>query len=88
MTVDEAIRIAKYRAPVVTIGATAWHIGELEFKRIYQVVHSVDDYGKLRVFARCVDYAQKNCFINIPLEGLAVSPNTPQILLNMIYERK
>lgn len=88
MTVNEAINIAKARAPVITVGAAAWHIGEIEFLRIYQVIHSVDNYGKLYIYACCVDKKRGDCLVNVPLDGLELSPNTPEILRNLIYKKE
>lgn len=88
MTVNEAIRTAKARAPVITIGTTAFHIGELEFSRIKQVIHNVDDFGKLNIFALCVDKVRKDCLVQIPIDGLQLSPNTPETLRRMIYQYK
>lgn len=88
MTVNEAIKIAKLRAPVITVGATAWKIGKIDFLRIYQVIHSVDNYGKLYIYACCVDKKRGDCLVNVPLDGLELSPNTPEILKKLIYEKE
>lgn len=87
MTANEAIKIATIRAPVITVGATAWRIGNIEFARICQVIHSVDRFGKLSIYARCVDKSRNDCTVDVPIDGVELSPNTPETLRKMIYQK-
>lgn len=87
MTANEAIKIATIRAPVITVGSTAWRIGKIEFARICQVIHSVDCFGRLSIYVRCVDRSRDDCTVDVPIDGVELSPNTPETLRRMVFQK-
>lgn len=85
MTVNEAIRIMKARAPVVACGNLVWKVGSLRFSRIESVTHKVNDKGKLSITAFCVNDGQLGG-VHMGLEDIKLSDDCPEILRKMIYK--
>ncbi len=85
MTVNEAIRIMKARAPVVTCGSAVWKIGSLKFTRIESVTHKVSDKGKLSITAFCVNSGQLGG-VHMGLDDIQLAPDCPEILRKLIYK--
>lgn len=86
MTVNEAIRIMKARAPVVTCGPAVWKIGNLRFTRIESITHKVTDKGKMYIYASCVDGNAPNCLVAVGLGDIQLAPDCPEILRKTIYK--
>ncbi len=86
MTVNEALRIMKARAPVVTCGPAVWKIGNLRFTRIESITHKVTDKGKMYIYASCVDGNASNCLVAVGLDDIQLAPDCPKILRQMIYK--
>lgn len=86
MNVNEAIRIMRARAPVVTCGAaTIWHIGHIRFSRIESITHKVDDKGKLSISAFCVVDSTPGG-VHMGLDDIELADDCPEILRKMIYK--
>lgn|GEM_PF-1811630 len=85
MTVNEAIRIMKARAPVVACGNIVWKVGSLRFSRIESVTHKVDGKGKLSISAFCVENGTPGG-VHMGLDDIRLAPDCPEILRKMIYK--
>lgn len=85
MTVNEAIRIMKARAPVVACGNLVWKVGSLRFTRIESVTHTVNDKGKLSITAFCVNSGQPGG-VHMGLDDIQLAPDCPEILRKTIYK--
>lgn len=85
MTVNEAIRIMKARAPVEVCGNLVWKVGSLRFTRIESITHKVNDKGKLSITAFCVNSGQPGG-VHMGLDDIQLAPDCPEILRKMIYK--
>lgn len=86
MTVNEAIRIMKARAPVEVCGNLVWKVGSLRFTRIESITHKVTDKGKMYIYASCVDGNAPNCLVAVGLGDIQLAPDCPEILRKTIYK--
>jgi len=86
MTVNEAIRTAIARAPVVTCGVAIWKIGNLRFPRIKSITHDVSEKGKLNIYASCVDGNTSNCLVVVGLDDIELAPDCSETLRRIIYK--
>lgn len=85
MTVNEAIRIMKARAPVEVCGNLVWKVGSLRFTRIESITHKVNDKGKLSITAFCVNSGQPGG-VHMGLDDIQLAPDCPEILRKTIYK--
>ena len=85
MTVNEAIKIMKARAPVVACGSAVWKVGSLKFTRIESVTHKVNGKGKLSITAFCVEDSTPGG-VHMGLEDIELASDCPEILRQMIYK--
>lgn len=89
MTVNEAIRIMRARAPVVTCGtATIWHIGYIRYERIESVTLTVNDKGKFNIYASCRSSQARDSRTQFELDDIELAPDCPEILRRMIYKNE
>lgn len=87
MNVNEAIRIMRARAPVVTCGAaTIWKIGNIRFKCIEAVTHTVSENGKYYITVTCRDSQAQDSRTVLGLDDVELAPDCPEILRKMIYK--
>lgn len=87
MMVNEAIRIMRARAPVVTCGAAAtWRIGKIRFKCIEAVTLMVTDKGKFDITVSCRDGAALDSRTVVGLDDIELAPDCPDTLRKMIYK--
>lgn len=85
MTVNEALRIMKARAPVVACGSAVWKVGSLKFSRIESVMYKVDGKGKFSISAFCVVEGQPGG-VHMGLDDIRLADDCPEILRQMIYK--
>lgn len=89
MTVNEAIRIMRARAPVVTCANTTaaiWRIGKVRYKWIESVTLMVNDKGQFRIYVDCRDSQALNSRTRLELDDIELAPDCPEILQQMIYK--
>ncbi len=86
MKVNEAIRIMKARAPVVTCGPAVWHIGSIRYKCIEAVTFMVTEKGKYDITVTCRDGQALDSRIHLGLDDIQLAPDCPEILRQMIYK--
>lgn len=87
MTVNEAIRTMRARAPVVTCGTAAIRrIGEIKFKCIEAVTLMVTDKGKFDITVSCRDGAALDSRTVVGLDDIELAPDCPDTLRKMIYK--
>lgn len=84
MTYNDAVKIMAVRAPVVTTGKAKWNIGDIEFRRISAVILRVNKTGKKKISVECEDKEAQHSVVILGLDDIAISPNTPQTLINLM----
>lgn len=89
MTVNEAIRIMRARAPVVTCANTTadlWRLGKVKYKWIESVTLMVNDKGQFRIYVDCRDSQALNSRTRLELDDIELAPDCPETLRRMIYK--
>lgn len=89
MNVNEAIRIMRARAPVVTCAnstAALWRLGKVRYKWIESVTLLVNDKGQFRIYVDCRDSQALNSRTRLELDDIELAPDCSETLRRIIYK--